>query len=341
MKKLIAIAVLACMTLTFAGCGQDNNAKEESKGTVSIAESSVEESAGESSEENSKSEESSAEESSKEEASENSEASEKESSAEESSEKAESDNEQAEKEAAEKAAAEKAAAEKAAAEKAAAEKAAAEKAAAEKAAAEKAAAEKAAAEKAAAEKAAAEKAAAEKAAAEKEAAEKAAAEKEAAEKAAAEKEASEKAAAEQQSANGSFSNADLAMSFNGKTVTLLTGISDAISAVGNASSTEKLPSCLSLDSPDDVVYTYNGFKLQTLTDSSGEKVYNIDITGGSATTSKGIAVGNSAADIEKAYGQPAEADDFLIRYTVDGGKNTLDFMMENSKVTEIIIAYAP
>ena len=309
------------MTLTFAGCGQDNNAKEESKGTVSIAESSVEESAGESSEENSKSEESSAEESSKEEASENSEASEKESSAEESSEKAESDNEQAEKEAAEKAAAEKAAAEKAAAEKAAAEKAAAEK--------------------AAAEKAAAEKAAAEKAAAEKEAAEKAAAEKEAAEKAAAEKEASEKAAAEQQSANGSFSNADLAMSFNGKTVTLLTGISDAISAVGNASSTEKLPSCLSLDSPDDVVYTYNGFKLQTLTDSSGEKVYNIDITGGSATTSKGIAVGNSAADIEKAYGQPAEADDFLIRYTVDGGKNTLDFMMENSKVTEIIIAYAP
>ena len=316
MKKLIAIAVLACMTLTFAGCGQDNNAKEESKGTVSIAESSVEESAGESSEENSKSEESSAEESSKEEASENSEASEKESSAEESSEKAESDNEQAEKEAAEKAAAEKAAAEKAAAEKAAAEK-------------------------AAAEKAAAEKAAAEKAAAEKEAAEKAAAEKEAAEKAAAEKEASEKAAAEQQSANGSFSNADLAMSFNGKTVTLLTGISDAISAVGNASSTEKLPSCLSLDSPDDVVYTYNGFKLQTLTDSSGEKVYNIDITGGSATTSKGIAVGNSAADIEKAYGQPAEADDFLIRYTVDGGKNTLDFMMENSKVTEIIIAYAP
>ena len=331
MKKLIAIAVLACMTLTFAGCGQDNNAKEESKGTVSIAESSVEESAGESSEENSKSEESSAEESSKEEASENSEASEKESSAEESSEKAESDNEQAEKEAAEKAAAEKAAAEKAAAEKAAAEKAAAEKAAAEKAAAEKAAAEKAAAEKAAAEKEAAEKAAAEKAAAEKEAAEKAAAEKEAA----------EKAAAEQQSENGSFSNADLAMSFNGKTVTLLTGISDAISAVGNASSTEKLPSCLSLDSPDDVVYTYNGFKLQTLTDSSGEKVYNIDITGGSATTSKGIAVGNSAADIEKAYGQPAEADDFLIRYTVDGGKNTLDFMMENSKVTEIIIAYAP
>ena len=331
MKKLIAIAVLACMTLTFAGCGQDNNAKEESKGTVSIAESSVEESAGESAEENSKSEESSAEESSKEEASENSEASEKESSAEESSEKAESDNEQAEKEAAEKAAAEKAAAEKAAAEKAAAEKAAAEKAAAEKAAAEK----------AAAEKAAAEKAAAEKAAAEKEAAEKAAAEKEAAEKAAAEKEASEKAAAEQQSANGSFSNADLAMSFNGKTVTLLTGISDAISAVGNASSTEKLPCCLSLDSPDDVVYTYNGFKLQTLTDSSGEKVYNIDITGGSATTSKGIAVGNSAADIEKAYGQPAEADDFLIRYTVDGGKNTLDFMTENSKVTEIIIAYAP
>ena len=326
MKKLIAIAVLACMTLTFAGCGQDNNAKEESKGTVSIAESSVEESAGESSEENSKSEESS-----KEEASENSEASEKESSAEESSEKAESDNEQAEKEAAEKAAAEKAAAEKAAAEKAAAEKAAAEKEAAEKAAAEKAAAEKAAAEKEAAEKAAAEKAAAEKAAAEKEAAEKATAEKEAA----------EKAAAEQQSENGSFSNADLAMSFNGKTVTLLTGISDAISAVGNASSTEKLPSCLSLDSPDDVVYTYNGFKLQTLTDSSGEKVYNIDITGGSATTSKGIAVGNSAADIEKAYGQPAEADDFLIRYTVDGGKNTLDFMMENSKVTEIIIAYAP
>ncbi len=325
MKKLIAIAVLACMILTFAGCGQDNNAKEESKGTVSIAESSAEESEEKSAEESSKTEESSKQESSKEEASEKKEESEQEKSAEESSEKAESDNAQAEKEAAEKAAAEKAAAEKAAAEKAAAEKAAAEKAAAEQAAAEKAAAEKAAAEKAAAEKAAAEQAAAEKAAAEKAAAEKAAQEQ----------------AAQQQSTNGSFSSSDLAMSYNGRTVTLLTPISNAVSSIGKALSTEKLPSCLSLDAPDDVIYTYNGFTLQTLTDSSGEKVYNIDITGSGAATAKGIAVGSSSADIEKAYGKAAEADDFLMRYTVDGGKNTLDFMIENGKVTEIIIAYAP
>ena len=295
MKKLIAIAVLACMILTFAGCGQDNNAKEESKGTVSIAESSAEESEEKSAEESSKTEESSKQESSKEEASEKKEESEQEKSAEESSEKAESDNAQAEKEAAEKAAAEKAAAEKAAAEKAAAEKAAAEQAAAEKAAAEKAAAEKAAQEQ----------------------------------------------AAQQQSTNGSFSSSDLAMSYNGRTVTLLTPISNAVSSIGKALSTEKLPSCLSLDAPDDVIYTYNGFTLQTLTDSSGEKVYNIDITGSGAATAKGIAVGSSSADIEKAYGKAAEADDFLMRYTVDGGKSTLDFMIENGKVTEIIIAYAP
>ena len=210
----------------------------------------------------------------------------------------------------------------------------------EKAAAEKAAAEKAAAEQAAAEKAAAEKAAAEKAAAEKAAAEQAAAEKAAAEKAAAEKAAQEQAA-QQQSTNGSFSSSDLAMSYNGRTVTLLTPISNAVSSIGKALSTEKLPSCLSLDAPDDVIYTYNGFTLQTLTDSSGEKVYNIDITGSGAATAKGIAVGSSSADIEKAYGKAAEADDFLMRYTVDGGKNTLDFMIENGKVTEIIIAYAP
>ena len=131
------------------------------------------------------------------------------------------------------------------------------------------------------------------------------------------------------------------MSYNGRTVTLLTPISNAVSSIGKALSTEKLPSCLSLDAPDDVIYTYNGFTLQTLTDSSGEKVYNIDITGSGAATAKGIAVGSSSADIEKAYGKAAEADDFLMRYTVDGGKNTLDFMIENGKVTEIIIAYAP
>ena len=131
------------------------------------------------------------------------------------------------------------------------------------------------------------------------------------------------------------------MKYNDRTVALLSGINDAVAAFGNASSTEKLPSCLSMDSPDDVIYTYNGFTLQTLTENGVEKVYIMDITGSSATTAKGVAVGSSVADIEKAYGKAAESDDFLKRYTVDGGKNTLDFMLENGRVTEIIIAYAP
>ena len=279
MKKIIAVAMLACMTMAFAGCSQ-NTAEEESKGQISIEES-VQSSADSSAEESSK-QESSKQESSKQESSK--EESKKEESKEESSKQESSETEESVQESS------------------------------------------------------------------------AAPEQQVittvTETVPAESSQEPQQPAQPQpeqpaessvvpASTGSYSNSDLSFTFNGSNIALLTKLNDALAVLGTASNIESLPSCLSIDSPDDKLYHYNGFTVQTLTDSEGEKIYNIDITGAGAATSKGIAVGSSTADIEAAYGKAAEQDEMLYSYTVDGGKNRLEFFIENGKVTEIVYSYAP
>ena len=289
MKKIIAVAMLACMTMAFAGCSQ-NTADEESQGQTSIEESvqsSADSSAEESSKQESSKQESSKQESSKQESS-------KQESSKEESKKEESKEESSKQESSET---------------------------------------------------------------EESVQESSAAPEQQVITTVTETVPAESSQETQQPAQsqpeqpaepsvvpastGSYSNSDLSFIFNGSNIALLTKINDALAVLGTASNIESLPSCLSIDSPDDKLYHYNGFTVQTLTDSEGEKIYNIDITGAGAATSKGIAVGSSTADIEAAYGKAAEQDEMLYSYTVDGGKNRLEFFLENGKVTEIVYSYAP
>ena len=113
-----------------------------------------------------------------------------------------------------------------------------------------------------------------------------------------------------------------------------------IASIGNASSVETAPNCLAINVADDKMYYYNGFMIQTYTDNEAEKVYMIQITGTAASTTKGITVGSTAADIEKAYGLSAatEHSDFMYSYNADS-KTHLDFIMESGKVMEIYYTY--
>ena len=145
-----------------------------------------------------------------------------------------------------------------------------------------------------------------------------------------------------QTAMGSYNEDDLVFVYNNGQIRLLEKISEALAVLGNASKVESVPSCLTADSPNDNIYYYNGFKVQTLTDSEGEKIYQIEITSNSAATAKGITIGSSTADIEKAYGlQNAVAhDEFTYTYST-GGSTALDFFINNGKVETIIYQYYP
>lgn len=282
MKKIIAVALLACMTLTFAGCSGNDN-KEESKGQVSIAESSAEES----SEEESSEAESSAEESSKQESS-KAESSAQESKQVEPSSKAESS------------------------------------------------------------AAAPQVSAVQESPASEEPSQTQViitTQEVPVEQPQAQEQPQEQPAEEPKPQElppyGAFSTQDLTVSFNGNTIGLMTKAEDMINAFGNASSVESVPSCLSMDAPDDKIYHYSAFDAQSLTEGGVEKVYNFDIRGAGVYTSRNIAVGSSKAEVESAYGKASSSDDFIAVYQTGDGRNSLEFYFENDKVTEIIVAYAP
>lgn len=276
MKKVLAIALLACMTLTLCSCSQNADTKEESKGKVSVAslaesaESSEAESSQEEKKEESKKEESSKTESSKEES--------KKESMQESS-KVESSKEESSAPTVESSVPESSS------------------------------------------------------------------EDSLPEESKIEESSQEESKMEGETSvdlqMGTFSSTDLSLIYNNGAVSLHQNISDAIAILGNAAQVEEVPSCLGTSSGPDKIYSYNGFQIQTLTDSEGEKIYHIDIIGADTATSKGIRIGSSTSEIENAYGSANEQDEMLYSYTTDNGKNKLEFFIENGSVTEIIYSYAP
>ena len=153
-------------------------------------------------------------------------------------------------------------------------------------------------------------------------------------------ESSEQVQPTEQPVVGQFSADDMSFTYNNYKISLHDKMQNVIASIGNANSVETAPSCLAINLADDKMYYYNGFMIQTYTDSEAEKVYMIQITGASAATTKGITIGSTAADIEKAYGISAatEHSDFLYSNNTDS-KTHLDFFMESGKVTDIFYTY--
>ncbi|MBO5572171.1 MAG: hypothetical protein J5926_05605 [Ruminococcus sp.] len=98
---------------------------------------------------------------------------------------------------------------------------------------------------------------------------------------------------------------------------LLSNAAGKIAELGTPDNTETAAACTS-NGCDVKIYHFPDLEVQCYIDGGVEYIYDVKITGGDYTTSKGIKVGSSRADVEAAYGAGEEAGGMII-YT-EGSK---------------------
>lgn len=81
----------------------------------------------------------------------------------------------------------------------------------------------------------------------------------------------------------------------------------------------------------DKEYTYGSFILKTYPMDDKDYVSSIEIKDDLISTPEGISIGSSAADVAKAYGEPATAGN----YSYTKGDSTLMFVVKDDAVTSI------
>ncbi len=121
-----------------------------------------------------------------------------------------------------------------------------------------------------------------------------------------------------------FSAEDLEFQCNGVSLTVGQDAAGFIAAVP-ADTVESAPSCYGDGS--DINYYYSNFTLYIWDSNGTQLTYGIDITGTGLTTSKGIGIGSSLADVTAAYGSgyTVEGTDYVykvdnsnLRFTISG-----------------------
>ena len=117
--------------------------------------------------------------------------------------------------------------------------------------------------------------------------------------------------------------------FNGQNV--FPGNAFDSSKVSEKATTMEVPSCALAGT--DTIYTYNDVEI-TVSEYKGEKViYSTYFNGTSVKTEKGISIGSSKADMEKAYGTGYKNVGTQYEYNLETA--VLTFIIENDKVTSI------
>lgn len=79
------------------------------------------------------------------------------------------------------------------------------------------------------------------------------------------------------------------------------------------------------------MYYYSGFEVNTQPTDGGEVITSIYLTDDSVATPEGVRIGDKAASIEAAYGEPAADESLgLYRYTkTDGGVScSINFLVD-------------
>lgn len=89
---------------------------------------------------------------------------------------------------------------------------------------------------------------------------------------------------------------------------------------------------------NDKVYEYDDFTLYTYSDGTDDYVLSIELKS-SLSTSKGIKIGSSKADVIKAYGEDYTTKILNVIYT-DGQVN-ITFLIVEDKVSAISLNYRP
>ena len=83
----------------------------------------------------------------------------------------------------------------------------------------------------------------------------------------------------------------------------------------------------------DKVYGYGGFEIETYTLDDVDYIRAVHLLSDEHETKKGISVGDSSEDVEKAYGEPSSKTATAMTY--QGGGMKLTFLLRDGKVTHI------
>lgn len=111
----------------------------------------------------------------------------------------------------------------------------------------------------------------------------------------------------------------------------------SITSILGAGAQSTVPSCIPKGDGSDsnTVYSYSGLDVLTYTMGGAEYVGEIDITGGSFATDKGIKVGSSRAEVTAAYpGAGSSGSDLF----ADSGNQEIYFYMSGDTVSKITIS---
>lgn len=120
--------------------------------------------------------------------------------------------------------------------------------------------------------------------------------------------------------------------YNGVSITINSKAKNFIKKAGEPNKTKRSKSCAYKG--EDIVRTYDDFKLTTYTKKKGgtEYVSSIKITGKGVSTPEKVKVGSKKSTVTKKYGKAKEQ--FGV-FTYKKGKTKIVIKMKNSKVKSI------
>ena len=142
-------------------------------------------------------------------------------------------------------------------------------------------------------------------------------------------------------AKAGFTQDDLVLTVSGKEYHVRDNVETVIENLGDGYQYAEGKSC-DYDGLDKT-YTYEAATFYTNPLAEGDLLSEIYSDSPEAATSKGIAPGADRADVIAAYGEPSEADDFLLIYRAGDGPGTssLCFELEGDTVTAVFLTVDP
>ena len=118
---------------------------------------------------------------------------------------------------------------------------------------------------------------------------------------------------------------------NGTKIELDKKADAVLSALGAPKSTASLGDCGGFGTQ--TRYTYDNFVVYTVKNDSGESIDQISLSNDIVETPKGICIGDSSADVIKAYGEPTAKTDTKLEY--ETGSLVLKFGLDGTDVKSI------
>lgn len=114
---------------------------------------------------------------------------------------------------------------------------------------------------------------------------------------------------------------------NGITITPGEDFSEALEKLGEPLEYKEAASCY-FDGMDKI-YSYDGYEITTYPDGDKDCVQDICISSDAYTTTEGITIGSSLADVTKAYGEDYELTGKMYRYFYTDDSYMYFFIMDD------------